>query len=156
MSTFFDYPGGEGDRRGDDNVCFAGLSPVDWERLVAATERRRFAAGDVVMGLGEAERSLYLIATGTVEVFVGDADAGTERSVRVQGPGSVLGEVAFFDGRPRSASVRALSSGEVLRLSEVAFDGLAGRHPDLARKILVDLGRILALRLRQAEARDAT
>ncbi len=154
MSTFFDYPDDGNVHRGDDAVCFATLSQVDWERLVAAMERRRFTAGDVVMRRGEAERSLYLIASGSVEVFVGDAE--NERSVRVQGPGSVLGEMAFFDGRPRSATVRARADGEVLRLSETAFDGLAGRHPDLGRKILVDLGRILALRLRHAEARDAT
>src|SRR4051812_36839815 len=103
------------------------------------------------MRRGDVDRSLYFVAAGSVEVFVGDGR--TERSIRVQGPGTVLGEVAFFDGRPRSATVRAVTTAEVLRLGTDVFDGLAGRHPDLGRKILLDLGRILAVRLREAEAR---
>jgi CRP-like cAMP-binding protein len=69
------------------------------------------------------------------------------------GPGSVLGEIAFFDGKPRSASVRALTDTELLRLSADAFEVLSTRHPDVGRKILLDLGRVLALRLRHTEAR---
>lgn len=160
MTTFFDYPDGDEGRPGraaaggasDELVCFAQLHRAEWDRLLAVMERRRFTAGDVVMRAGDVDRSLYLIATGTVEVRVGEGrDA---RTVRVQGPGTILGEVAFFDGRPRSATVRALEDGEVLRLGDEAFHGLAGRHPDLGRKILLDLGRVLAVRLRQAEARD--
>lgn len=151
MGTFFDYPDGGAGRSAEDELVFlGGLSPAEWERLVAVMERRRFSTGDVVMARGEVDRSLYLVASGSVEVFV--ADGRDERSVRIQGPGTILGEVAFFDGRPRSATVRAVTDAEVLRLGTEAFDVLAGRHPDLARRVVLDLGRILALRLRQAEA----
>jgi CRP/FNR family transcriptional regulator, cyclic AMP receptor protein len=151
VATFFDYPdGATGAGTDDDLVFLSGLSPAEWDRLVAVMERRRFAAGDVVMARGEADRSLYLIASGSVDVLM--SDGRDERSVQVQGPGTILGEVAFFDGRPRSATVRALTDAEVLRLGTEGFDVLAGRHPDLARRVVLDLGRILASRLRQAEA----
>jgi hypothetical protein len=39
-------------------------------------------------------------------------------------------------------------------LSSDAFEVLAARHPDLGRQILLELGRVLALRLRHAESRD--
>lgn len=152
MSTFFDYPDGHAERDSDRELVFlAGLSPAEWERLLELMERRRFAAGDVVMARGDSDRSLYIVASGSVEVLV--LDGRRERSVRVQGPGTVLGEVAFFDGKPRSATVRALDAAEVLRLSAEAFEVLAARHPELGRKFVLDLGRMLALRLRQAEAR---
>jgi len=64
----------------------------------------------------------------------------------------VFGEQAFFDGLPRSASVRALSDGEVRSLTREAFAVLAAREPELARALLLDLGRILSLRLRQTSA----
>ena len=153
MSTFFDYPDRHAARGSDSELVFlAGLSPAEWDRLIELMERRRFAAGDVVMTRGESDRSLYIIASGSVEVLV--LDGRRERPVRVQGPGTVLGEVAFFDGKPRSATVRALAASEVLRLSAEAFEVLAARHPELGRKFVLDLGRMLALRLRQAEAHD--
>ena len=134
-----------------DVPFLAELSPPDWERLIELSERRRFQAGDVVMASGDVDRSLYFLASGSVEVYL--RQGHKERSVQVLGPGSVLGEIAFFDGKPRSASVRALTDTELLRLSADAFEVLSARHPDLGRKILTDLGRVLALRLRQTEAR---
>jgi CRP-like cAMP-binding protein len=64
--------------------------------------------------------------------------------------GSVFGEQSFFDGCP--ATVRALSDGELRSLTPEAFEVLAAREPDLARMILLDLGRILSLRLRSTSA----
>jgi len=66
--------------------------------------------------------------------------------------GSVIGEQAFLDGRPRSATIRAVTDCELLRLSFEAFEVLAAREPDLARSILFDLGRILSIRLRRTSA----
>ena len=61
----------------------------------------------------------------------------------------MFGELAFLDGLPRSATVRAVEDGEALRLSFEAFETLAARHAELGRAILLDLGRIAALRLRR-------
>ncbi len=41
-----------------------------------------------------------------------------------------------------------MSEGEMLRLSFDGFEALAARDPALGRDILLDLGRILAARLR--------
>ncbi len=58
--------------------------------------------------------------------------------------------MAFLDGRPRAATIRALTDGELLRLSFESYEVLAARYAELGRAILLDLGRILAARLRQA------
>lgn len=76
----------------------------------------------------------------------------SEHQLATFDPGSVVGELAFLDGRPRSAGIRALTDGAMLRLSREAFDQLAARDGELARAILLDLGRILALRLRRLTA----
>ncbi|MCA1671302.1 MAG: cyclic nucleotide-binding domain-containing protein [Actinobacteria bacterium] len=68
------------------------------------------------------------------------------------GLGSVFGELSFFDGRPRSALVRAVTDGQLLRLSFDAFEVLSAKEPVLARSVLLDLGRILAARLRSTQA----
>jgi CRP-like cAMP-binding protein len=64
----------------------------------------------------------------------------------------VLGELAFFDGYPRSATLDAVTDVEVVRLDLQAFDSLHEHEPALAHAMLRDLARILALRLRLASA----
>jgi len=153
VSSFFDYPGEE-TTGGQELVFLPGRADVDWTRLLHHMETIRFRAGEVVIAAGEADRALYLISEGTVEVLV-PARRGLRR-VRTQSKGTILGEVAFLDGRPRSATVQGVTDGEILRLSLEGFEALSARHPDLGRAILFDLGRILAARLRQAEALLAT
>ena len=63
---------------------------------------------------------------------------------------SVLGELAFFDAYPRSATLDAVTDVEVVRLDEAAFDRLLENAPELANAMMRDLARILALRLRMA------
>jgi CRP/FNR family transcriptional regulator, cyclic AMP receptor protein len=90
---------------------------------------------------GDDDRALYLVLSGRLQALVEGATAIE--------PGSVFGELAFLDGLPRSATVRAVEDGEALRLSFDTFETLAARHPELGRAILLDLGRIAALRLRR-------
>ena len=120
------------------------LHEEDWERLIAHTERRRFEAGDVVIRAGELDRSLSIVVSGALELFLPGAD---DRPFLTMVENSVVGEMAFLDGRPRSATLRARTAGELLRLSFDSFEMLSARFPKLGRAILLDLGRILARRL---------
>ena len=61
----------------------------------------------------------------------------------IEGP-SVVGELSFVDGGPRSTTLRAVSDGELRRLSLESFEVLAAREPELARAILLDVARILS------------
>lgn len=151
VSSFFTYPTlGEG--AADELVFLRDRTEEDWERLLAHTEDVRFAAGDVLIRAGDRERSLYVLASGRLELLLpgeGDVPIGTIE------PRTVVGEMAFLDGRPRSATLRALTAGELYELRFDAFETLAARYPELGRAILLDLGRILAGRLRLAnEALD--
>jgi CRP/FNR family transcriptional regulator, cyclic AMP receptor protein len=74
------------------------------------------------------------------------------RASRVIEAPATVGELAFLDGRPRAAGLRALTHGEAQRLSYEAFEALSAREPLLARDLLLDLGRIVATRLRALEA----
>ena len=55
----------------------------------------------------------------------------------------------MFDGGVRSASAIAAEDAVVYSLSRSALDSLAASHPALANKLLLNLGRHLAGRLRQ-------
>lgn len=149
FSSFFDYSGVAAPEEADGLVFLPDLSDADWAKLLAHTEMYRFVPGDTVIRAGETERALYIVADGTLELLIPQAGGRGLRRLATIAPGAVIGEMTFFDGRPRSATIRAVTECEMFRLSFEEFEVLAARAPALARTILFDLGRILAARLRQ-------
>lgn len=147
FSSYFAYPGTDAAR--DDLVFLQDRGEDDWARLLDHSELLRFRAGDLIIRAGEEDRALYIIVDGTLEILLVD-QRGQEQHYGTIEPKSVTGEIAFLDGRPRAATIRATTDGDMLRLSFEAYETLAARHPELGRAILLDLGRILAVRLRQA------
>ena len=120
----------------------------DWAAIFSHAEVRRIGAGLALVQAGEQDRALYLLTEGTVGVRL-PRDEGAFKLIDAP---SVLGELAFFDGNPRSATLDAVTDVEVVRLDDAGFARLSAEAPELAHAMLVDLGRILALRLRIASA----
>ena len=118
----------------------------DWATVFQHAEVRRVAAGLAVVQAGEQDRALYLLTEGTVGVRL-PRDEGAFKTIDAP---SVLGELAFFDGRPRSATLDAVTDVEVVRLDADGFARLSAEAPELGQAMLLDLARILALRLRIA------
>jgi CRP/FNR family cyclic AMP-dependent transcriptional regulator len=129
-----------------DLLFMPDATAADWATVFAHAEVRRVGAGLALLQAGELDRALYLLTEGTVGVRL-PRDEGAFKTIDAP---SVLGELAFFDGRPRSATLDAVTDVEVVRLDASAFERLAAEAPGLAQAMLVDLGRILALRLRMA------
>ncbi|MBL8474281.1 MAG: cyclic nucleotide-binding domain-containing protein [Rhodocyclaceae bacterium] len=153
FSGFFDYPG-DSDRPMQTSLVFLPEHGENtWRVLLSFTERRPFRSGDEVLRAGDTGRAIYIVGRGSLEVVVPDKKKrGKYMHVAELEEGSVFGEQAFFDAQARSATVRALSDGEMHVLSLDSFEVLGAHHPELAREILFDLGRILSLRLRHTTA----
>jgi CRP-like cAMP-binding protein len=131
-----------------DLLFMPEATAADWATVFSHAEVRHIGAGIALLQAGEEDRALYLLTEGTVGVRL-PRDEGTFKTIDAP---SVLGELAFFDGRPRSATLDAVTDVEVVRLDVPGFDRLAEAAPDLAMAMIVDLARILALRLRLASA----
>ncbi|MEB2344305.1 MAG: cyclic nucleotide-binding domain-containing protein [Deltaproteobacteria bacterium] len=129
------------------------LSALSLERLQAVERIAReveYLKGEVIVREGEPGDELYLLVEGAVDVV---KQAGTAREERVNalGAGSYFGEMAVFDGAPRSATVVAASDARVLVLAGARLRELVHEMPELA----FDLLRVLAERLRRVEERAA-
>src|SRR5262245_25404552 len=122
-SSFFPYPGAS-PASAAELLFLPGRSDEDWAKILAHTETRRFTRGQVVMQAGEADRALLIVAEGYLEVLIPRRGGGALRRIATVEPGSIIGEVAFLDAGPRSATVRALTDGATLRLSFAAFEQL--------------------------------
>jgi CRP/FNR family transcriptional regulator, cyclic AMP receptor protein len=118
----------------------------DWATIFSFAQVREVSAGLALVQAGEDDRALYLLIDGTLGVRMPREESAFKT---IDAP-SVVGELAFFDHRPRSATLDAVTDVEVVRLDEAGFERLAAAEPELAHAMLRDLARILALRLRMA------
>lgn len=144
--SFFDYPTDVASEPENVEYFLGDATEREWEIVLAHARARSFVVGDTVISPEAPERSLFLVSSGSLEILV--PHRRRLRRIATVGAGSVLGELSFFDGRARSAVVRALTATELAELGRRDFDALAAAEPDLGRRMLFDLGRILAHRLR--------
>jgi CRP/FNR family transcriptional regulator, cyclic AMP receptor protein len=145
----FDYPkSSEMAQRMLDEFTFLGeASSEDWDIIRAHVETKNFGAGEKLVRYGEIDTSFFILTEGTVEIVVEQSD-GEPHVLSNIPKGSVFGEIAFFDGQPRSATILSRVSGSAMKISRENFNKLSQSHPKIANLILFDLARILALRLR--------
>ncbi|MEM9562462.1 MAG: Crp/Fnr family transcriptional regulator [Actinomycetota bacterium] len=117
--------------------------------LSEAGNHRSYLSGELLFAEGEQSTHVIVVRRGRVKITRTSAD-GNEALLEVRGPGSLLGEMSFFDGRPRSASGWAITGVEALVLPAKRFQPLLAERPDLNAVVLRDLSQ----RLRQASHRQ--
>ena len=121
-------------------------SAAEWATIFSYAQVREVSAGLALVQAGETDRALYLLIDGTLGVRMPREETAFKS---IDAP-SVVGELAFFDGSPRSATLDALTDVQVVRIDMECFSQLSDAEPALAHAMLMDLARILALRLRMA------
>lgn len=117
-----------------------GLSRRELSRLSQLFDEVTLPAGTTLMRQGKSGGEAFLLRAGAVTVTVDD------REIVTLGPGEVVGELALFDGGPRTATVTAVTDVSLFVLSPGAFSALAS-EPAVARRLLVTT----ASRLRAAD-----
>lgn len=152
LQAFFDYPTEVSPEQPDELVFLPQWTEEQWQKLFTYTGKVRLNPGDDLIRMGDTDRSFYIVTVGRFEILIPRKGSRQFQRTQIREAGTVVGEQAFIDGKTRSATVRALTEAEVLRINPTAFEVLSAREPDLARDILLDLARLLSIKLRQANA----
>lgn len=129
---------------------FAELKPSDLKRVAKLMAEMQFAAGSVVIKEGDQADGLFVVSSGKLEAVRGES-AGHVQPLATYGPGDFFGEMALFQGFPRSATVHVIEDSECLMLSRRDFMAELKEHPQIAVGMLPALVR----RLRNADIRIA-
>ena len=106
------------------------------------------ASGEKIVTSGEEATNLLLITKGIVGVFLGGV-ASTGNRVASFSVGTMVGEMAFLDGAPRSADVVAEGDVESAVFEIADFNRLQQSHPVLHTKLLRNIAVSLATKLRK-------
>lgn len=118
-----------------------GLSDLDDDilaQMVETSEMQVVGRGEALIREGDAANRLYIVLKGRFTVL-----AGTRAIAEIQ-RGEPIGELAFFAGGTRTATVIAARDSAVMCLTRDAYDALSARTPALANGILAAVSRRLA------------
>ncbi|MEM6371214.1 MAG: cyclic nucleotide-binding and patatin-like phospholipase domain-containing protein [Pseudomonadota bacterium] len=114
------------------------LDPAILDQIARTAEYSATTRGSVLIEEGDAADTLFIVLRGRYTVL----RAG--RAIAEISKGEPIGELAFFAGGTRTATVVAARDSAVMCLSRAAYDALAAATPALANGILAALSRRLA------------
>lgn len=107
---------------------FSYLDAAAIAELVDNLNARTVSAGTTIVRRGERGTAMYLIASGQVEVVTG------KDPIRLQ-EGDFFGEMSLLANEPRTATVQALRTTDLLVLEADDFHRLIVRSPELKAQI---------------------
>ncbi len=114
--------------------------------LLANAKPVKLAADEVLFLAGDPGDGCYRLEEGLLKVSM-LSPTGAERILAILGPGSIVGDMAMIDGRPRSASVSALRDCKLSFVSRAVFESVATKNPEIYKHLL----SLLAARLRDTD-----
>jgi sulfate permease, SulP family len=115
-------------------------------------ERVEIPASAVLFTQGETSRDLYFIESGRIAVTL-DLDDGTRRRLRSMSAGTIIGEMSFYLGTPRSGTIVAERPCVLHKLSAKALNRIESENRELAFAIHKFIVHVLAERLAHANER---
>ncbi|WP_328972760.1 Crp/Fnr family transcriptional regulator [Streptomyces sp. NBC_00239] len=120
----------------EDQVPFVvRLEAEDRQVLFENGTRLAFPVRQVLLREHEPTAHVLVLLTGWTKVTSAAAN-GYEALLALRGAGDLVGEGAVLSGRPRGATVTALSQVEALAVEAEVFRRLLIERPDLARKLM--------------------
>ena len=125
-------------------AMFAEMTDAELASLAHDLRRRSFASGETLFYQGDPGRSLYIIESGTIRIYV-HAEEGQEVSVVLYGSGDLFGEMSLLDQLPRSATAVAMEDAVLWVMSGDDFY----RHLHSSHQLALNVMLMLSTRLRE-------
>lgn len=111
------------------------LTLKEVETLLEYTELASFKKNEIIAEAGTVGEALYFVVKG--EASLRFDDHGREMEVGVMKEGELMGEMSFFDHKPRMLEMRATAADtQLLKLSRAMYQRLRVEHPYIAVNLL--------------------
>jgi CRP-like cAMP-binding protein len=125
------------------------LTRNDWALILDRAQRVAFKKNDKLVEQRKLTKTLYLVASGNVNVMV-----ALTPIARI-GPGEICGEMAFLEASVPSATATAEGTVEAYALGWDALEDLFQLYPHLASRFYRSLAVSLSRRLREQIAKGS-
>ena len=130
------------------------LTASQWELLAPYLVPVNLSSSEILFAEGTLDRNLYMVEAGSLSVHYQDSKERIR--LALVGPGSLVGEGAFFAHRPRRATVQAAAPSRLWCLTALRYSELANRQPALALALVTMAGQVLARRASDSRRRVAS
>ncbi len=117
------------------NPLFSGLGEDAIRGIAGLCTRRALDSGEVLFQKGDKGDALFGVRRGRVRIETGTA-AGGRLTLNVLGPGDLFGEIALFDGQPRTADAIAAETSELFTVRRSDFLAYLEREPRVTLRLL--------------------
>jgi CRP/FNR family transcriptional regulator len=121
---------------------FAKLPEDELQQLVDRARSRSFKRGEMLFRKDDPGTHLYVVLEGAVKIAL-PGEFGQEALVSIMRTGDFFGELALFDGSPRSASATALEDTRAALLARDDFLSFLETHPGAVRVVLDALAKTI-------------
>lgn len=98
------------------------------------TEAVSFKKGEIIADIGDIGDALFFVIEGVTGLF--HENQGKEVEIGELEGGELMGSMSFFDDKPRSARIRAMSDTRLLRISKTMYNRLRVQHPYISVLLL--------------------
>jgi len=119
---------------------FSDLAATELDGLLDLAMTRTLRADEMLFERGAEGREFFTIMEGRLKATAEGSD-GRELVFSIMETGDVIGEIALFDGEPRSLRVTAIEPSRLLVIHRADFLHFLERHPAIAHKLLAALAR---------------
>ena len=114
--------------------CFDFFENIDEQKIVIeCCELKSFEVGQVLCKQGDSSSEIYFLKNGSLEIIT--EVNGAEVRLSKLGDGAMVGEMAFYSGDKRSATIRAKAPSKVYVLDNQSLLRLREWRPELANKL---------------------
>lgn len=121
-------------------AIFRELSDEQLTAIWSQAKVLNLLRGDVLVRQNTRADSVFVVVSGRFEVWVD----GQDRAINEIGVGEPIGEIGFFSGAPRTATIVAARDSVVLELDRPSFNTVARQVPAIYQTLLSALARRLA------------
>ncbi|MGC1273745.1 MAG: cyclic nucleotide-binding domain-containing protein [Planctomycetaceae bacterium] len=128
---------------------FDSLTAPQRRELLALMETASFEPGTSIVDEGKQTPGLWILTRGRCDVVKATPDG--DRVLAELGPGTVFGEMSFFERVPHAATVRSVTSVTALRLTPENYAQLERTGLRAAHQIAHAIAVVLSERLRQMD-----
>jgi CRP/FNR family transcriptional regulator/CRP/FNR family cyclic AMP-dependent transcriptional regulator len=122
-----------------------GLTDSQVDEIASLATLKRFSPQETLVRAGEQSGDLYVILNGRLNVLTKDGEKLSE-----VGPGSLIGEIALIDARPRTANVVCVGLVDAAVIPAKDLRAKMNQNKEWGFIVLANLARVLAGRLRVA------
>jgi CRP-like cAMP-binding protein len=114
---------------------FGGLDEASLGAIEALCVNRHYEPGETIFRQGEPGTTLIGVLSGKIRISV-SSETGQELHLNLIEPGEIVGEIAFIDGGPRTATGTAAEPTSCFSIQRAPFFQLMDERPQISHHLL--------------------